>query len=111
MDSGKLPTYRSLYLFRFHPYARMKPSARERVKAVLYTANDDAVLSDGQCFIPSYPTVVPESNPSSIIARNLDDAVNITHSVPAAPRKLSTSTLVVDLSLLMCRKPSPTVYQ
>ncbi|KAI6132310.1 hypothetical protein EDD16DRAFT_1533277, partial [Pisolithus croceorrhizus] len=33
MDSGKLPNYKSSYLFRFHPYARVKPSARERVMA------------------------------------------------------------------------------
>ncbi|KIO11934.1 hypothetical protein M404DRAFT_7200 [Pisolithus tinctorius Marx 270] len=66
MDSGKLPNYKSSYLFRFHPYARVKPSARERVM-----------------------------NPSTVIAPNLDDVVNLTGSVDAPRRKLSMSTLVV----------------
>ncbi|KAI6012188.1 hypothetical protein PISMIDRAFT_690252 [Pisolithus microcarpus 441] len=93
MDSGKLPNYRSSYLFRFHPYARVKPSARELVMnlligmfsgyASLYPSDDDGFVSDEQPFIPSYGTVVPDS-------------------------KLSMSTLAVDLALLMCRKPSPT---
>ncbi|KAI6142870.1 hypothetical protein BKA82DRAFT_1000039 [Pisolithus tinctorius] len=106
MDSGRLPSYRSSYLFRFHPYTRVRPSARERVTAVVYASDDNSPLSDEEGFIPSYQTVVSDSNPSSIIARNLDDAVNVMHSVDAPRRKLSTSTVVIDLSLFMCRKPS-----
>ncbi|KAI6104241.1 hypothetical protein F5141DRAFT_1216771 [Pisolithus sp. B1] len=107
MDSGKLPNYKSSYLFRFHPYARVKPSARERVMAALYTDDGD-LLSDEQCFIPSYATVAPEFNSSNVIAQNLDDAVNVMHPVNAPRRRLSMSTVVVDLALLMCRKPPPT---
>ncbi|KAI6045294.1 hypothetical protein EDC04DRAFT_2598872 [Pisolithus marmoratus] len=47
-----LPGYRFAYLFRFHPYARVKPSARERVMAVLY-ATDDTPSLDEEYFIPS----------------------------------------------------------
>lgn len=108
MDSGKLPNYKSSYLFRFHPYARVKPSARERVMAVLYTSDDNGFFSKDQRFIPSYRTAVSGPNPSTVIAPNLDDVVNLTGSVDASRRKLSMSTLVVDLALLMCRKPSPT---
>ncbi|KAI6142884.1 hypothetical protein BKA82DRAFT_4360720 [Pisolithus tinctorius] len=108
MDSGKLPNYKSSYLFRFHPYARVKPSARERVMAVLYTSDDNDFFSEDQRFIPSYRTAVSDPNPSTVIAPNLDDVVNLTGSVDAPRRKLSMSTLVVDLALLMCRKPSPT---
>ncbi|KAI6115153.1 hypothetical protein EDD16DRAFT_1892796 [Pisolithus croceorrhizus] len=109
MDSGKLPNYRSSYLFRFHPYARVKPSARELVMAALYPDDDDdGPVPDKQPFILSHGTVVPNSNPSSIIVQSLDNAVNVTHSVNAPRRKLSMSTLVVDLALLMCRKPSST---
>ncbi|KAI6104254.1 hypothetical protein F5141DRAFT_1065066 [Pisolithus sp. B1] len=86
---------------RFHPYARVKPSARELVMAALYA-------SDQQDFIPSYQTVVPDANPSSIVPQNLHDAVNVTHSVDTPKRKLSMSSLVVGLALLMCRKPPPT---
>ena len=40
MDTGRLPAYRSSYLLRFHPYPRVKLSARERniVVGYLYLA-------------------------------------------------------------------------
>ncbi|KAI5999637.1 hypothetical protein EDD15DRAFT_2193678 [Pisolithus albus] len=47
MDGGKLPSYKVLYHFAFHPYARIKPSAREIVMAALY---DDTY---NERFIPS----------------------------------------------------------
>ncbi|KAI5992986.1 hypothetical protein EDD15DRAFT_2367784 [Pisolithus albus] len=97
MDSGKLPNYRSSYMYRFHPYARVKPSARELVMAALYASDEDVV-----------PTVVPDTNSSSIIIQNLHDTVNVTYSIDAPQRKLSMSTLTVDLALLMCRKAPPT---
>lgn len=109
MDSGKLPSYRSSYMFRFHPYARVKPSARELVMATLYTSDEDGPIPDEQDFNPSYGTVVPGSNSSSVIVQGVDGAINVVYSVNAPQRKLSMSTLVVDLALLMCRKPSPTV--
>ncbi|KAI6117429.1 hypothetical protein EV401DRAFT_1888959 [Pisolithus croceorrhizus] len=43
-DSGRLPSYKLLCQYRFHPYARVKPSAREVVtkfdgdQAASYTA-------------------------------------------------------------------------
>ncbi|KAI6132353.1 hypothetical protein EDD17DRAFT_1770422 [Pisolithus thermaeus] len=106
MDSGKLPNYRSSYLFRFHPYARVKPSARELVMATLYTSDEDGPVSDEQSFVSSYGTVVLDFNPSVVTAQNLDYAVNATHPVHAFRRMLSMFT-VVDLAMLMCRKPSP----
>ncbi|KAI6097316.1 hypothetical protein EDD16DRAFT_1719314 [Pisolithus croceorrhizus] len=36
MDRGKLPCYKTSLHFRFHLYARVKPSAREIVMAALY---------------------------------------------------------------------------
>ncbi|KAI5982775.1 hypothetical protein EDD15DRAFT_2377197 [Pisolithus albus] len=107
MDSGKLPNYRSSYMFRFHPYARVKPSARELVMASLYPSDDDddGLVSDEQPFFPSYGTVIHDSNPSNIIAQSF---IDVTHSVKAPRRRLSMSTLAVDLALLMCRKPSST---
>ncbi|KAI5982769.1 hypothetical protein EDD15DRAFT_2377191 [Pisolithus albus] len=106
MDSGKLPNYRSSYMFRFHPYARVKPSARERVMAALYSDDGD-LSSDEQSYIPPYATVAAEFNSPSVIAQNLDDTANIMHSVNAFRSRLSMSTIVVDLALLMCRKPPP----
>ncbi|KAI6132316.1 hypothetical protein EDD16DRAFT_1699724 [Pisolithus croceorrhizus] len=106
MDSGKLSNYRSLYFFRFHPYARVGPSARERTMATLYNSNDNSLLSDEHG--PSRQTAVPGSIPPNIIARDLDGAVNVIHSVGMLRRPPSMSTLVVDLALLVYRKPPPT---
>ncbi|KAI6095116.1 hypothetical protein F5141DRAFT_1222473 [Pisolithus sp. B1] len=36
--SGRLSSYKLLRQYRYHPYTRMKPSAREIVTAVVYTA-------------------------------------------------------------------------
>ncbi|KAI6013655.1 hypothetical protein PISMIDRAFT_19403 [Pisolithus microcarpus 441] len=60
MDGGRLPRYRISRQFRFHPYARVKPSPREIVTAVLYdnTYNEE-------CFIPSSPTTSPSSSTMS----------------------------------------------
>lgn len=91
---GKLPNHRSLYLLRFHPYARVKPSARERAMAARYTSDPDGLFSDEQRIISSYQTMVADSNHSLIIARGLDNAVNVTHSVDTHLRNLSVSTLV-----------------
>ncbi|KAI6141356.1 hypothetical protein EDD17DRAFT_1880941 [Pisolithus thermaeus] len=98
MDSGKLPNYRSSHLFRFHPYARVKPSARELVMATLYTSDEDDSASDEQSFVPPCVTVVPDSNASIVIAQNLDNTDNVTHSVDALRRTLSLFTVVVNLS-------------
>ncbi|KAI6127881.1 hypothetical protein EDD16DRAFT_1702197 [Pisolithus croceorrhizus] len=107
MDSGRLPNYRSSYLFRFHPYARVRPSARELVTATLYISDEDGPVPDEQCFVSSYGAVVLDSNPSVVTAQNLDYAVNVTHSVDALRRMLSMFT-VVGLAMLMCRKLFPT---
>ncbi|KAI6104245.1 hypothetical protein F5141DRAFT_1216773 [Pisolithus sp. B1] len=105
MDSGKLSNCRSSYFFRFHPYARVGPSARERTMATLYTSDDNSLLSDEQG--PSRQTVVPGFIPPNVMARELEGTVNVKHSVNAPRRTPSMSTLVVDLALLVCRKPSP----
>ncbi|KAI5990661.1 hypothetical protein EDD15DRAFT_2369768 [Pisolithus albus] len=64
MDGGKLPSYKVLYHFAFHPYARIKPSAREIMMAALY---DDTYH---ERFIPS-SFAIPSSSfaisPSSFV--------------------------------------------
>lgn len=112
MDCGRLPSYRSSYLLRFHPYARVKPSARERVMAVQYT-DDGSLLSDEERLITSSQSAVWDSLqvPADAIAQNLNDAINDTTAVDEPLRRLSISTLVVELALLMGRKASSTVTQ
>ncbi|KAI6115148.1 hypothetical protein EDD16DRAFT_1702257 [Pisolithus croceorrhizus] len=95
MDSGKAPNYRTSYLFRFHPYARVKPSARELVRATLYTSDEDDPVSYEQSFIASNGTVVPDSNASIAIAEYLANTVHVTHSVDALRRTLSLFTVMV----------------
>ncbi|KAI6021720.1 hypothetical protein BKA83DRAFT_4126480 [Pisolithus microcarpus] len=82
-------------MFRFHPYARVKPSARELVMATLYASDEDGPIPDEQDFNPSYGTVVPGSNSSSVVAQGVDGAINVMYSANAPQRKLSMSTLVV----------------
>ncbi|KAI6158253.1 hypothetical protein BKA82DRAFT_10848 [Pisolithus tinctorius] len=94
MDCGRLPSYRSSYLLRFHPYARVKPSARERVMAVQYT-DDGSLLSDEERLITSSQSAVWDSVPADAIAQNLNDAINDTTAVDEPLRRLSISTLVV----------------
>ncbi|KAI6007018.1 hypothetical protein EDD15DRAFT_2358084 [Pisolithus albus] len=98
MDSGKLPNYRSSYMFRFHPYARVKPSAREIVMAALYASDEEDAV----------PTVVPDAILPSVVSQNPHDTAKVTYSIDASQRKPTMSTLMVDLALLMCRKPPPT---
>ncbi|KAI5991245.1 hypothetical protein EDD15DRAFT_2197664 [Pisolithus albus] len=53
MDGGKLPSYKVLYHFAFHPYARIKPSAREIVMAALYDDTYDERFIPSSFAIPS----------------------------------------------------------
>ncbi|KAI5996514.1 hypothetical protein F5J12DRAFT_896249 [Pisolithus orientalis] len=94
MDCGRLPSYRSSYLLRFHPYARVKPSARERVMAVQYT-DDGSLLSDEERFIASSQSAAWDFVPADAITQNLNDAINNTTAVDEPLRRLSISTLVV----------------
>ncbi|KAI6021838.1 hypothetical protein BKA83DRAFT_4288351 [Pisolithus microcarpus] len=82
---------------------RVGASARERAMATQYTSDDNSLVSDEQSFVPSRQTVVPGSIPPNIIARNLDGAVNVIHTVDMSRQKLS---MVVDLASVIHRKPS-----
>ncbi|KAI6112809.1 hypothetical protein F5141DRAFT_1063153 [Pisolithus sp. B1] len=63
MDGGRLPCYKLLHQFRFHPYARIKPSAREIVMAALY---DDTYGEER--FIPS-SSAISDSGTTPCIGR------------------------------------------
>ncbi|KAI6021865.1 hypothetical protein PISMIDRAFT_681357 [Pisolithus microcarpus 441] len=103
VDSRKLSDYRSSYFLRFHPYERVGASAREKAMATQYTPDDNSLVSDEQSFVPSRQTIVSGSIPLNIIARNLDGAVNVIHSVDMSRQNLS---MVVDLASVIHRKPS-----
>lgn len=80
--------------------------------AVQYT-DDGSLLSDEERLITSSQSAVWDSLqvPADAIAQNLNDAINDTTAVDEPLRRLSISTLVVELALLMGRKASSTVTQ
>ncbi|KIM58900.1 hypothetical protein SCLCIDRAFT_1050035 [Scleroderma citrinum Foug A] len=102
MDSGKLPNYKSSYLLRFHPYPRVKPSARERVMAALEVADEDTISSyDG------ISTPFSQSADSDFdLADGKQNLNNVIYVTQTPQRRLSLSSLVVDLALRIARKPS-----
>ncbi|KAI6111138.1 hypothetical protein F5141DRAFT_1063494 [Pisolithus sp. B1] len=75
MDGGKLPRYETLLHFRFHPYARVKPSAREIVMAALYgNTYDEHFISSSFAVSSSSLAVSPSpfaiSPPSFVISES-----------------------------------------
>ncbi|KIJ18688.1 hypothetical protein PAXINDRAFT_97443 [Paxillus involutus ATCC 200175] len=94
MDSGRLPACRSSYLLRFHPYPRVKPSAREMIMAA--SQENEAQPAPTQVSTPHYS----ECNASfslnqAIHGNSAHDEVHSRH------RRLSISSLVIDLALLL----------
>jgi len=55
--SGKLPNYKSSYLLRFHPYPRVKPSARERVIVSLNFISSAAALTTHMVIRPPWKSL------------------------------------------------------
>ncbi|KAL4073914.1 hypothetical protein J3A83DRAFT_4371196 [Scleroderma citrinum] len=95
MDSGKLPSYRSSYLLRFHPYPRVKPSARERVMAALAAADEDFITSYNGISMPFSCIANSDFDLANAIAQNLNNVVHTTQSLNTSQRRLSLSSLVV----------------
>ncbi|KAG2756391.1 hypothetical protein P692DRAFT_20481240 [Suillus brevipes Sb2] len=97
----RLPSYRTSYLIRFHPYPRVKPSQRE----IMHAVND----------YPSslYDIVEDEENAGPVILNFHPNAVNLQEAIDVAEigakphvRHLSFATLIIDLALLVVRKLS-----
>ncbi|KAI6132622.1 hypothetical protein EDD16DRAFT_420945 [Pisolithus croceorrhizus] len=102
MDSGRITSYKFSHLFRFHPYARVKPSARERVMAALYGHDGDTHPSDtepgsSRSFISNFDTS----------SHALSEIVNGPTSLHGRRRRLSVSSLTVDLALLAVHSRRP----
>ncbi|KAF8131434.1 hypothetical protein EV363DRAFT_1165047, partial [Boletus edulis] len=97
MDTARLPAYRSSYLLRFHPYPRVKPSARERIVA--------STREDG-CYQPLQmdTLVLLESDIPSTLNQAIHGFDVHTH---LCSRRLSVSSLVVELAFLFAQKASP----
>jgi len=102
MDTSRLPSYRSSYLLRFHPYPRVKLSVRERI-----------LIANAE----SYEEVVAgEDDRSFFVATECHEPATVLHKVifpdseeytPACKqRRLSLSTMVVDLALMVTKRAS-----
>ncbi|KAG2350839.1 hypothetical protein BDR05DRAFT_954959 [Suillus weaverae] len=104
----RLPSYRTSYLLRFHPYPRVKPSQRE----IMHAVNDrpsslyDIVEDDDSTkpVILNFPDLPEEQHPNAV---NLQEAIEVAET-GAQPhvRHLSLVTLIIDLAILVARKLS-----
>ncbi|KAG1774011.1 hypothetical protein EV702DRAFT_554619 [Suillus placidus] len=103
----RLPSYRTSYLLRFHPYPRVKLSQRE---SLMNTVDDrlsnqhDVVEEDDNArpVILDLSDFHEEQHPN---VENLPEAVEVAEA-GAKPRlrRLSLTTLVIDLAVLVARK-------
>lgn len=108
MSNMRLPSYRTSYLIRFHPYPRVKPSQREIMHAVndcpssLYDIVEDE--ENAGPVILNFPDLPEEQHPD---AANLQEVIDVAE-IGANPhvRHLSFATLIIDLALLVVRKLS-----
>ncbi|KIM69785.1 hypothetical protein SCLCIDRAFT_19565 [Scleroderma citrinum Foug A] len=95
MDSGKLPNYKSSYLLRFHPYPRVRPSARERVMTALEAADEYSMLSYDKVSTSSIQSA-DFDDAAFETTQNLNDAIHIMQSFGIRQRRrLSFSSLIV----------------
>jgi len=96
MDPGRLPAYRSSYLLRFHPYPRVKPSTRERV--VASTCGDEQYYSTLLADTLHSETEIPFTLNQAVHGTDVDDKIQLPQ------RRLSISSLVVELALIFAKK-------
>ncbi|OAX42093.1 hypothetical protein K503DRAFT_797446 [Rhizopogon vinicolor AM-OR11-026] len=110
MSDMRLPTYRSSYLLRFHPYPRVKLSNREMmtIDDRLNRANTLCDVAEDEEPAELNPLILPdlheEQRPNVV---NLEEAVEVAEADAQPPvRRVSLATLIIDLTVLMARKLS-----
>ncbi|KAF9228506.1 hypothetical protein BS17DRAFT_342147 [Gyrodon lividus] len=102
MDTSRLPSRRSSYVPRFHPYPKVKLSAREAMLVANDETRQDVVAGVGAGSSPGNT----ECHELAII---LDEAIhpNSKDFVPQLrQRRLSLSILAVDLALMVIKRRS-----
>ncbi|EMD34412.1 hypothetical protein CERSUDRAFT_97671 [Gelatoporia subvermispora B] len=98
-DTSRLPSYRSSYLGRYHPYPQTRRRASDRLmQTVDYRYSDDEEVT----FPRLYPIVEDQTEVERDID-NLDTALNASNG-PQPKRRRRLSALVVDLALAVCRR-------
>ncbi|KAG0707584.1 hypothetical protein DFH29DRAFT_871579 [Suillus ampliporus] len=105
----RLPSYRSSYLLRFHPYPRVKLSQREMMQTIDDRLSEDDVVEDDDSAGPAvliFPDF-PEERDPLINAVNLQEAIEVAEAdAQLHVRRLSLTTLIIDLAVLLARKLS-----
>lgn len=102
----KLPSYRSSYLLRFHPYPRVKLSQREimhaengRFSSLYDIAEDDDTAGP---VVLNFPDLPEEQHPNDV---NLQEAIEVAENdVQPHVRHLNFATIIIDLATLVARK-------
>ncbi|KAG2138687.1 uncharacterized protein EDB93DRAFT_1106263 [Suillus bovinus] len=108
----RLPSYRTSHLLRFHPYPRVKLSQHE---SLMNTIDDrlsnlyDVVEEDDNArpaildFSDLHSDLHEEQHPD---VENVQEAVEVAEANDVKPRvrRLSLTTLIIDLAVLVVRK-------
>ncbi|KIJ07864.1 hypothetical protein PAXINDRAFT_173229 [Paxillus involutus ATCC 200175] len=102
MDTSRLPSYRSSYLLRFHPYPRVKLSARERILIANAESYEDVVAGEDDRF---FFVATEYHEPATVLHQAIfPDSEHYTP--PCRQHRLSLSTMVVDLALMVIKRAS-----
>ncbi|KAG1757055.1 hypothetical protein EDB19DRAFT_7362 [Suillus lakei] len=106
MSNMRLPSYRTSYLLRFHPYPRVKLSQRESLMATVdhRLSNQYDVVEDDSAgpVILDFSDLHEEQRPD---AENLQEVIEVAEAgAKAHVRRLSLTTLIIDLAVLVARK-------
>ncbi|KAG2039942.1 hypothetical protein BDR03DRAFT_980557 [Suillus americanus] len=102
----KLPSYRTSYFLRFHPYPRVKLSQREITHAVNDNISSDSVEDDDSAgpVILNFPDLPEEQHPNAVDPQAVIEVAE--NGAQPCVRHLSFATLIIDLTILVVRKLS-----
>ncbi|KAJ8587797.1 hypothetical protein M405DRAFT_863463 [Rhizopogon salebrosus TDB-379] len=103
----RLPSYRTSYLLRFHPYPRVKLSNREMMTIDdRLGAHCDVAEEDETAELDSVIFADPQEE-HHLNAVNLPEVIKVLEAgVQPRVRRVSLTTLVIDLAVLVTRKLS-----
>ncbi|KAF8841721.1 hypothetical protein BDN67DRAFT_966799 [Paxillus ammoniavirescens] len=101
-DTLRLPRYRSSYLLRYHPYARVKPSMRERLLASNADTHHD-VVSDWISIGP-LPACTECNGPVALLEEAIYHPGEGDQVSQLRRRRLSLSSVVVDLAFMIMKR-------
>ncbi|KAH7927586.1 hypothetical protein BV22DRAFT_1127279 [Leucogyrophana mollusca] len=105
----RLPSYRSSYLLRYHPYPRYAPSQREQLMQTIderYDTDQENTAYESNVTGILWPAIQERDEETA----NLEAALHAVESTEGEHRPLrrrSISTLIIDLALLLVQKLLP----